>query len=56
MGKRTKRNLKVCTVQCQWEDCEWIANIAPSDYQVFSDHIKVHADEFVSRIQTDGGI
>ena len=53
--KRKNRKLKHCTIECQWEDCLWVANISAADYQVFSDHIKVHADEFISRLRNDRG-
>jgi len=42
-------------VSCEWENCQWHLDIEPAEYEIFSDHLKVHADEFVSRLRNDTG-
>lgn len=53
MPKQRKRNPKICLVNCQWENCQWQLDIEPSEYDIFSDHLKTHADEFISRSRSD---
>ena len=55
MPKQKKKNAKICMVSCEWENCQWHLDIEPAEYEIFSDHLKVHADEFVLRLRNDAG-
>lgn len=44
---------KICNVKCEWENCQYSIFIAPSDYNVFSDHLRAHADDFVCSLKME---
>ena len=42
-------------VACEWENCQWRLDIEPSEYEIFSDHLKAHSDIFIGRLKSDTG-
>ncbi|XP_066925037.1 histone H4 transcription factor-like [Clytia hemisphaerica] len=53
MPKQKKRSPKICMVACEWENCQWRLDIEPTEYEIFSDHLKAHADAFVAKMRED---
>lgn len=51
--KKKKKSTKVCNIHCQWENCKSSMTILTTEYEVFSDHLKVHADDFVLRLKNE---
>ena len=55
MPKQKKRSPKICMVACEWENCQWRLDIEPTEYEIFSDHLKAHADAFIAKMRDDTG-
>ena len=55
MPKLKKKLPKICMVACEWENCQWRLDIEPSEYEIFSDHLKAHSDIFIGRLKSDTG-
>ena len=55
--KRTpKKSQRLYSLNCCWENCDAVLMIQVNEYGLFSDHLQVHANDFVQRLRHEAGI